>query len=107
MLKARVSIPPKAANGEVITVKTLISHPMETGFRRDAVGATIPRNILTEFECLYNERLVFRAKFHPAIAANPFLSFHVRAERSGTLTFRWRDQHGAETVVSRELVVDD
>ena len=107
MLKARISIPPKAAKGEVITVKTLISHPMETGFRRDAVGAAIPRNILTEFECRYNERSVFRAKFHPAIAANPFLSFHVRAEQSGTLTFRWRDQHGAETVVSRDLVVDD
>lgn len=80
---------------------------METGFRRDAVGTAIPRNILTDFECLYNKRPVFRAKFHPAISANPFLAFHVRADQSGTLTFRWLDQHGAETIVSRDLVVDD
>lgn len=105
MLKARISVPSQAARGEVITIKTLISHPMETGFRRDAMGARIPRNILTHFECLLDDRTVFRARFHPAVAANPFLSFHLRAERSGTLLFRWRDQSGEETTVTRELEV--
>ncbi|MEO1078286.1 MAG: thiosulfate oxidation carrier complex protein SoxZ [Pseudomonadota bacterium] len=106
MLKARISVPATATRGEVITVKTLVSHPMETGFRRDALGAQIPRNILTEFECLLDDESVFRANFHPAVSANPFLSFRLRAERSGTLTFRWRDQHGEETTVTRELKVD-
>ncbi len=106
MLKARISVPATAARGEVITVKTLVSHPMETGFRRDALGTRIPRNILTQFECLLDDDTVFRADFHPAVSANPFLAFRLRAERSGTLTFRWRDQHGEVTVVTRELEVN-
>ena len=106
MLKTRIAVPERAVRGEVITIKTLVSHPMETGFRRDALGSSIPRNILTEFECLLDGERVFRADLHPAIAANPFMAFRLRAERSGTLSFRWRDQHGEETEVTRELVVD-
>ncbi len=106
-MKTRISIPSTVTRGEVITIKTLVSHPMETGFRRDALGAVIPRNILTEFECRLDEDTIFRADFHPAVAANPYLAFRMRAERSGTLWFRWRDQHGEETLVSRELLVDE
>lgn len=106
MLNARISLPAAASRGEVITIKTLVSHPMETGFRRDAIGRAIPRNILTDFECRLDEELVFRAHFHPAVAANPFLAFPLRAERSGTLWFLWRDQHGEETLLSRDLVVE-
>jgi sulfur-oxidizing protein SoxZ len=106
MLKARISVPATAARGEVITIKTLVSHPMETGFRRDALGSPIPRNILTDFVCRLDDDVIFRARFHPAVAANPFLAFHLRAERSGTLRFLWRDQNGEETVLTRELAVD-
>ena len=79
---------------------------METGFRRDALGSPIPRNILTDFECRLDDAVVFRARLHPAVAANPFIAFHLRAERGGTLRFLWRDQHGEETVLTRELTVD-
>lgn len=106
MLKARISVPASATRGEVITIKTLVSHPMETGFRRDALGSPIPRNILTDFECRLDDDVIFRARFHPAVAANPFLAFHLRAERSGTLRFLWRDQNGEETVLTRELTVE-
>ena len=106
MLKARISAPPTARPGEVISIKTLISHPMESGFRRDASGKQIPRNILTEFVCRYNGQQAFRAELHPAIAANPFLSFHLRADVSGTLEFRWTDQHGEVTSETREIVVE-
>jgi hypothetical protein len=57
-------------------------------------------------ECLLDGERVFRADLHPAMAANPFLAFRLRATRSGTLRFRWRDQHGEESVETRELVVD-
>jgi len=107
MATVRISVPARATRGEVIAIKTLISHPMETGFRRDALGVTIPRDILTSFECLLDDEPVFQASFHPAISANPFLSFHLRAERSGTLLFRWRDQDGRETIETREIEVDD
>ena len=105
-MDVRISVPSRAARGDVITIKTLVSHPMETGFRRDALGSRIPRNILTEFECLLDGEPVFRAHFHAAVAANPYLAFHLRAQRSGTLLFRWVDQQGQETVATRELEVD-
>jgi sulfur-oxidizing protein SoxZ len=105
MWKARISVPSSATAGDVVTIKTLISHPMETGFRRTAVGESIPRNILTSFVCLYNEREAFRAEFHPAVAANPFLSFHLKVDVSGTLVFRWQDQHGEIASYTRDITV--
>lgn len=104
-LEARIALPATAAPGEVITVKTLITHPMESGFRRDTAGERIARDILTLFECRLDDEVVFRAHFHPAVAANPFLSFRLRAQRSGTLSFSWLDQHGAQSTVTRELKV--
>ena len=106
MLNARISAPTVATRGEVLTIKTLVSHPMETGFRRDAMNVVIPRNIITEFECRLDDELVFRADFEPAISANPYLAFHLRATRSGTLWFRWREQNGEVTTERRELQVD-
>ena len=105
MLKSRISLPKQASAGDIITVKTLVSHPMETGFRRNALGDPIPRNILRDFICLYNNQQVFRAEFHPAVAANPFLSFNVLVDVSGTFSFQWREQSGVLTTVTRELTV--
>ena len=95
MTRIRIAAPETAKPGEVIEIKTLIAHPMETGFRRDSVGKAIPRDILTDFVCLYNGDEVFRAEFEPAVAANPFLSFFTTATESGELEFRWTDQDGA------------
>lgn len=106
MLKARISVPARARQGEIMAVKTLISHPMETGFRRNSLGQAIPRDILTRFECRYNEKSVFTATLHPAVAANPFIAFHVRAQDSGKLEFIWTDQDDQVTRVTRELTVD-
>ena len=94
MTKIRLAVPETAKQGDVIEIKTLIAHPMETGFRRDSVGKAIPRNILTDFVCLYNGVEIFRAAFHPAIAANPFVTFFTTALESGELEFRWTDQEG-------------
>ncbi len=105
MANARISIPASARADEVIEIKTLITHPMETGFRRDALGQVIPRDILTEFECRYRDRVVFRTTFHPGVAANPYLSFFARADLSGEFSFRWTDQHGESTVETRHLKV--
>ncbi len=105
MTKIRIAVPETAKQGEVIEIKTLIAHPMETGFRRDAVGKAIPRNILTDFVCLYNGAEVFRAEFHPAIAANPFLAFFTTATESGELEFRWTDQEGNIITEAAEITV--
>ena len=105
MLKARVSVPSSAHPNEIVAVKTLISHPMETGFRRNSLGQAIPRNILTRFECRYNGQIVFKATLHPAVAANPFIAFHLRAQDSGEIEFIWTDQDNKVTRVTRELTV--
>lgn len=94
MPSIRLAVPKTAKRDEVIEIKALIQHDMESGFRRGSRGEVIPRNILTEFECIYNGERVFSAEFHPAIAANPILTFHTRAVDSGTLVFRWKDQNG-------------
>ena len=104
--RTRIAAPDRAAAGEVIAIRTLISHPMESGFRRDATGQVIARDILVRFECRFESELVFAADLAPGTAANPYLSFHFRAERSGRLRFLWRDQAGAETREQHALVVD-
>ena len=104
-MKVRISVPRLVEPGSVIEIKTLASHPMETGFRRDHKGAEIPRDIITSFECRFHGEIVFSATFGPGIAANPFLSFHLRADTSGPLLFRWTDQHGNVTEANRNLTV--
>jgi sulfur-oxidizing protein SoxZ len=79
--RALINVPPKAKRGEVIGIKSLISHEMETGFRPNAMGQLIPRNIIKEFVCTYNGVEVFRAEFFPAMSANPFVSFTTVAGR--------------------------
>ena len=79
MARALINVPRKARRGEVIEIKALLSHPMETGYRRDNVGSPIPRDIISRFVCTYNGMEVFQADLFSAIAANPFLSFFMVA----------------------------
>lgn len=90
----RLAVPETATKDEIVEIKALIRHPMESGFRRGSRGEVIPRDIITRFECDLNGELVFASDFHPAVAANPLITFHMRASKSGDLTFRWTDQNG-------------
>ncbi|MBM3622388.1 MAG: thiosulfate oxidation carrier complex protein SoxZ [Alphaproteobacteria bacterium] len=104
-IKPRIRVPANPKKGEVIEVKTLITHPMETGQRKDAAGATIPRKIVNTMTVTFNGKPVFQAKLEPAISANPYLSFHMRAEESGTLSFTWKDDDGAEYKAEQKIAV--
>jgi sulfur-oxidizing protein SoxZ len=106
MARALIHVPETAKRGEVIEIKTLISHVMETGYRIGVTGVPIPRDIIDDFVCTYNGEEVFRAKLFPAIAANPFISFFTVATESGTLTFSWTDQHGATQVQTAAITVE-
>ena len=98
MASALINVPAKARRGDIIEIKTLMSHIMETGYRRTATGELIPRNIITSFSCRYNGVEIFRADLFPAIAANPFISFFTVATESGKFDFeRIGDQGFAET----------
>ena len=91
---SRVRVPPKAAKGEVIEIRAVITHPMESGQRVNEVGQRVPRKIINRFVCSYNGVEVFAADWFPSITANPYLSFHTVATESGTLTFAWIDDDG-------------
>jgi sulfur-oxidizing protein SoxZ len=106
MASALINVPPRARRGEIIEVKTLISHPMETGYRRTQLGAVIPRDIIRLFVCTYNGTEVFRAALHPAIAANPFIAFPTVATESGTLTFHWTGDNGFSATESVAIAVE-
>ena len=106
MARALIKVPAVAKRGEVIEIKTLISHPMESGYRVGTNGTTIPRDIVTMFTCSYNGEEVFRAELSPAIAANPFLSFFTVARNSGTLEFRWAGDNGFAATETATLRVE-
>ena len=90
---ARLRVPTTAKKGELIEVKTLITHPMETGQRKDAAGKLVPRLIVNTLTVTYNGKPVLNARLEPAVAANPYLSFFVKVEESGTLKFTWTDDN--------------
>jgi sulfur-oxidizing protein SoxY len=87
MKHALINLPAKAKRGEIVEIKTLVPHPMETGYRRDDNGNAIPREIIRQFTCTYNGAEVFRADLFPAISANPFISFFTVATESGVVAF--------------------
>ena len=93
-VQPRIRIPSQIKMGEVIEVKTLVTHEMESGHRRDSNGALVPRRIINRLTCSYNGRPVFEAALEPAVAANPYIAFFLRATESGTLDFAWTDDDG-------------
>jgi sulfur-oxidizing protein SoxZ len=106
MARALINVPAKAKKDEIISIRALISHDMETGFRPNATGQLIPRDIIKEFVCTYNGIEVFRAELFPAVSANPFISFTTRAVESGTITMTWTGDNGFSASESAEIVVE-
>jgi sulfur-oxidizing protein SoxZ len=106
MARAVVSLPATVKRGEIIEIKTLIQHAMETGFRRTQLGIAIPRDIIRLFVCTYNGAEIFRAEFHPAISANPLLTFTTVATESGTIAFAWTGDKGFSVTESARITVE-
>jgi len=99
-VKPRVRVPKKVAKGDIFEIKTLISHKMESGQRKNKkTGKIIPRKIINKFECRYNGDVVFSADWYPAVSANPYMSFFTVATESGEIAFSWTDDDG--TVYSK------
>ena len=93
--KPRVKVPKSAKAGEVITLKTLISHEMESGQRKDKDGKPIPRQIINKFTCEFNGQTVFSCDIDPAISSNPYFEFSAKVPESGTFKFTWVDDDGS------------
>jgi sulfur-oxidizing protein SoxZ len=106
MASALIGVPPRARRGEIVEIKTLISHPMETGHRRTNMGAAIPRDVIRLLVVDYDGVEVFRAELHPAVSANPFIAFSTVATESGTLTFRWTGDNGFAVTETAAITVE-
>jgi len=107
LVPARVSLPVQARRGEILEIKTLIRHPMETGYRVDSRGGRIPRHIVKRFAVAYDGEEVFGMDLTQGVAANPFVAFSTVATVSGELVFTWEDDRGEVVTLTRSLTVTE
>jgi sulfur-oxidizing protein SoxZ len=103
--KPRIRLPKQVKRGEIIVIRTLISHVMESGFRKDSSGNPVPRQIVNRFACTFNGKPVFSCDLEPAIAANPYLQFSAKITESGTFKFSWTDDDGRIVAAEEKITV--
>jgi sulfur-oxidizing protein SoxZ len=106
MARALINAPSRARRGDVIEIRTLISHVMETGFRFTQLGRQVPRDIINGFTATYNGEEVYRAQLYPAIAANPYIAFHTVATASGTIELTWTGDNGFSATERISITVE-
>lgn len=89
----------------VHVVKSIFSHPMETGLRKDAAtGQLVPAHFIKEVVCEHNGKPVFNTQWGTAISRNPYISFELRGAKAGDrLSMRWTDSKGDSD--SAEIVI--
>ncbi|MGE3626765.1 MAG: thiosulfate oxidation carrier complex protein SoxZ [Hyphomicrobiales bacterium] len=102
----RVKVPETAKKGEIIEVKTLISHKMETGQRKDSEGKVIPRQIINKFVAKFNGKEVFAVDLEPAVSANPYIQFRMKVAEPGEFEFIWSDDDGSTYSSKSKLAVN-
>jgi sulfur-oxidizing protein SoxZ len=104
-VKPRVKVPKSASAGEVITIKTLISHPMESGQRKDKDGKVIPREIINRFTCDFNGENVIDVALDPAVSTNPYIEFDAKVPEAGEFKFTWYDDDGSVYEDSKKIAI--
>lgn len=104
-VKPRVKVPKSASAGDVVTLKTLISHKMESGQRKDGDGNLIPRSIINRFTCELNGKMVIDVKLEPAISTNPYFEFDAKVDEAGEFKFTWYDDDGSVYEETKPIAV--
>lgn len=104
--RPRVRLPEHVKVGDVIEVKTLVTHVMETGNRKDGQGRLVPRNIIHTFTATFEGQRVFSAELGSGIAANPYIAFFMRVPGPGEFEFTWTDDQGETEVKKTPLSID-
>ena len=105
-VKPRVRVPKTAKKDEVIQIKTLISHPMESGQRKDKDGNVIPRQIINKFTATFNGETVLEIDMEPAISTNPYIEFEAKVPESGEFVFTWVDDDGSVYEDKQSITVE-
>lgn len=105
MSEIKTKIPSSAAKGDVVEIKLVIKHPMESGQRKDASGNLVPKKIINKFVCRYNGAEVVSADWHTGVAADPIMSFFVKASDSGKIELSFTDDDGKVYTHNGEIKV--
>ena len=103
--RAVVTLPKTAKRGEVFSIRAIVQHEMESGFRHTEQGVRVPRDIIREFVCIYYGKEVFKADLHPGVGSNPLFIFYAKADQSGTLEFKWMGDNDYLTIVKQAITV--
>lgn len=104
-LPVRLALPDEARAGSVVSLRLLLQHPMETGYRIKEDGARVPRHILTALRIIYGGRVIAALTLRPAIAANPYFALSFIADQTGPVTLEVEDDTGAKLKETRMLTV--
>ena len=91
---ARIRLPDRIAKGDVITVNSIVSHPMDTGFFRTREGDPIPAYFINEVVITYGGDEVARFEWTSGVSRDPVVSFTLRADREAPLAMTWKDNKG-------------
>jgi sulfur-oxidizing protein SoxZ len=101
--EARIRVPDRVAKGDLIVVNAIISHPMNTGFFRDADGNPIPAYFIKDVVVTYGDREVARFMWTSGISRDPIVSFTLRADREAPLAMTWTDNKGGVFTQSADI----
>ena len=104
-VKPRIRLPRSATAGQPAEVKTLVSHVMETGLRKDANGDIIPRMIINRFTCEYGGEMAIDMELHGAVSANPYVEFDIMPGDATEVVFTWYEDGGAVYTETKQLAV--
>ncbi|WIY24726.1 thiosulfate oxidation carrier complex protein SoxZ [Parasedimentitalea psychrophila] len=104
-VKPRVKVPKKASAGDVVTIKTLISHKMESGQRKGDDGALIPRSIINRFTADFNGQNVIDVTVEPAVSTNPYFQFEALVPEAGEFKFTWYDDDGSVYETAKKIAI--
>jgi sulfur-oxidizing protein SoxZ len=83
-------------NGDIATIKTLITHPMESGQRKDSkTGEIVPAHFIEEVTCDLNGSTILTALWSGSVSKNPYLAFNVKGAKTGdSVVLKWKDNKG-------------
>ncbi len=102
---ARVQWPDRIAPGDVVKVRLLIQHPMDTGYLQDLQGKLVPRNVIRQLTCTLGKQEVLRVEPSSGIAADPYFEFYLRADQTAEFRAEWQDDRGFQGVLVQTLKV--
>lgn len=103
--RARLRVPASAAPGETVTIRTVATHPMQSGLMPGPDGVTPPRNLIERFHCSFNGDTVIEVDLGPGVSVDPFIEFDAVVQESGEFVFTWVETDGTTHTETAAITV--